>query len=137
MKHHYVFVLTCSLLQLLPALSQTTTHRVSSRSAITSTEIEWCTEMIDVGYSLQHEELTAKFCFTNTGDAPLYISVVNSANEELEMDYPSQGIPPGGEGEVVVTYMPKRKGDFKFHITVVHNQTQASILKLKGIVYDK
>ena len=133
MKHRYIFVLTCSLFQRLPALSQT--YKVSNLTPVYSTEISWNSEEVDVGYPQRNTEMRARFRFTNTGSADLHIDKVSSANGDMQITFPRQTIPPGGEGEVVVSYKPTRKGNFTYHIMVTYNNPEPAILKVHGIAY--
>jgi hypothetical protein len=50
-----------------------------------------------------------RFAFTNDGTAPLVITKALTSCSCVKVDYPKKPVPPGGRGEIVVTYEVHKK----------------------------
>jgi hypothetical protein len=77
-----------------------------------------------------------EFPFKNTGNTPLIFSCAKSSVPIS--DYPKAPINPGESGVIKVKYDSHRVGDFRFKISLCHNDTSSqAILKISGIVKPK
>jgi hypothetical protein len=85
---------------------------------------------------LQGEVVTYSFHFTNTGNAPLLISSVNSSCGCTVGSYPHEPIAPGKEGSIKVSYDSKsHHGMQNRTLTVMSNTMPAkNILRIKAKV---
>ncbi|MDR1671298.1 MAG: DUF1573 domain-containing protein [Alistipes sp.] len=54
-------------------------------------------------------EVECRFVFTNDGSAPLVITKVLTSCSCVKAGYPKKPVPPGGRGEIVVTYEVNKK----------------------------
>ena len=90
----------------------------------------------DFGTVLQGEVVTYSFHFTNTGNAPLLISSVNSSCGCTVGDYPREPIAPGKGGVIKATYDSKSHyGMQNRSLTVMANTMPAkTILHIKAKV---
>ena len=90
----------------------------------------------DFGTLLQGEVVTYSFHFTNTGNAPLLISSVNSSCGCTVGSYPREPIAPGKEGSIKVSYDSKsHHGMQNRTLTVMSNTMPAkNILRIKAKV---
>ena len=90
---------------------------------------------IDYGTIVKGSDGTKTFEFTNTGDAPLIISKVNSSCGCTVPKKPEKPIMPGERGEIQVKYDTKRVMPIRKTITVLSNaDTPTVALKIKGNV---
>lgn len=90
---------------------------------------------IDYGTIVKGADGTKTFEFTNTGDAPLIISKVNSSCGCTVPKKPEKPIMPGERGEIQVKYDTKRVMPIRKTITVLSNaDTPTVALKIKGNV---
>ena len=90
---------------------------------------------IDYGTIVKGADGTRTFGFTNTGDAPLIISKVNSSCGCTVPKKPEKPIMPGERGEIQVKYDTKRVMPIRKTITVLSNaDTPTVALKIKGNV---
>ena len=89
----------------------------------------------DFGTVLQGEVVTCSFHFTNTGDAPLLISQVNSSCGCTVGDYPHEPIAPGKGAAIKATYDSKGHHGFQTRTLTVMSNTMpaknALVLKAK------
>lgn len=90
----------------------------------------------DFGTLLQGEVVTYSFHFTNTGNAPLLISNVNTSCGCTVADFSREPINPGKEGYIKATYDSKGHHGFQTRsLTVVTNTNpNQTVLRLKGTV---
>lgn len=90
----------------------------------------------DFGTLLQGEVVTYSFHFTNTGNAPLLISSVNSSCGCTVGSYPHEPIAPGKDGSIKATYDSKsHHGQQNRTLTVMSNTMPAkTILRIKAKV---
>ncbi len=77
----------------------------------------------DIAHSLPKVE--CRFTFTNDGTAPLVITRILTSCSCVKTDYNKRPIPPGGQGEIVVTYEVNKKESGVFYkvIEVYSNST--------------
>jgi hypothetical protein len=77
----------------------------------------------DIAHSLPKVE--CRFKFTNDGTAPLVITRILTSCSCVKTEYGKRPIPPGGEGEIVVTYEVNKKESGVFYkvIEVYSNST--------------
>lgn len=95
--------------------------------------IKFKTEVIDYGTIIQNSNGTRLFTFTNTGDAPLLITKVNTTCGCTVPKYSKAPIMPGSAGELEIKYDTKRLGAFTKTVTVISNAEGGNkILKIKG-----
>lgn len=97
-------------------------------------KIEFKTETVDYGKVERGGNGVRVFEFTNTGDAPLIISKVNSSCGCTIPKKPEEPIMPGKTGVIEVKYDTKRPaGPIRKAITVISNaETPTKVLKIKG-----
>lgn len=90
----------------------------------------------DFGTLLQGEVVTYSFHFTNTGNAPLLISNVNTSCGCTVADFSHEPINPGKDGHIKATYDSKGHHGFQTRtLTVVSNTNpNQTILRMKGTV---
>ena len=98
-------------------------------------KIEFKETTIDYGTIEKGANGVRTFEFTNTGDAPLIISKVNSSCGCTVPKKPDGPILPGETGEIQVKYDTKRVMPIRKTITVLSNaETPTVALKIKGNV---
>ena len=90
----------------------------------------------DFGTLLQGEVVTYSFHFTNTGNAPLLISNVNTSCGCTVADFSREPINPGTDGHIKASYDSKGHHGFQTRtLTVVSNTNpNQTILRMKGTV---
>lgn len=87
-----------------------------------TTSIQFTEEIHDFGTVKQDSENQHIFKFKNTGNEPLIISNARGSCGCTVPRYPKDPIPPGGTGEIEVTYKPgKQKGNQTKTVTVTAN----------------
>ena len=100
-------------------------------------KIEFKQTTIDYGTIEKGADGIRTFVFTNTGNAPLVISKVNSSCGCTVPKKPDGPIMPGEDGEIEVKYDTKRVMPIRKTITVLSNaDTPTVALKIKGEVID-
>jgi hypothetical protein len=100
-------------------------------------KIEFKETTIDYGTIEKGADGVRTFVFTNTGNAPLVISKVNSSCGCTVPKKPDGPIMPGEDGEIEVKYDTKRVMPIRKTITVLSNaDTPTVALKIKGEVID-
>ncbi len=98
-------------------------------------KIEFKETTIDYGTIEKGADGIRTFEFTNTGDAPLIISKVNSSCGCTVPKKPDGPIMPGATGEIQVKYDTNRVMPIRKTITVLSNaETPTVALKIKGEV---
>jgi hypothetical protein len=85
------------------------------------------------------KEVSTKFEFTNTGQAPLLITNVTASCGCTTPKWNKAPVPPGGKGVIIVGFKPKGSVGFvEKTITVTNNSPENKIvLKIKGEVLPK
>lgn len=100
-------------------------------------KIEFKADVIDYGIIEKGADGVRVFEFTNTGDAPLIISKVNSSCGCTVPKKPEGPILPGATGQIEVKYDTNRVNPIRKTITVISNaETPTVALKIKGEVID-
>ncbi len=100
-------------------------------------KIEFKETTIDYGTIEKGADGVRTFEFTNTGDAPLIISKVNSSCGCTIPKWSKTPIMSGDTGEIQVKYDTKRVNPIRKTITVLSNaKTPTVALKIKGLVVD-
>ncbi|HLV69652.1 MAG TPA: DUF1573 domain-containing protein [Xanthomarina sp.] len=100
-------------------------------------KIEFKTDVIDYGTIEKGADGVRVFEFTNTGNAPLIISKVNSSCGCTVPKKPEGPIQPGETGQIEVKYDTNRVNPIRKTITVISNADTPTItLKIKGEVID-
>jgi hypothetical protein len=100
-------------------------------------KIEFKSDTVDYGQIEKGADGMRIFEFTNTGNAPLIISKVNSSCGCTIPKSPKDPILPGKNGEIQVKYDTQRVGPIRKAITVISNaNTPTVVLKIKGDVKD-
>lgn len=100
-------------------------------------KIEFKTDVIDYGTIDKGADGVRVFEFTNTGNAPLIISKVNSSCGCTVPKKPEGPIQPGETGQIEVKYDTNRVMPIRKTITVISNaDTPTVALKIKGEVVD-
>ncbi|WP_299101805.1 DUF1573 domain-containing protein [uncultured Winogradskyella sp.] len=121
----FLLVFTLSFFSVAP----TEFNKYDSKVAIMKFE----TEVINYGTIVQNSEGKRLFTFTNTGDAPLFITKVKTSCGCTVPNYSKAPIQPGDQGELEIKYDTKRLGAFTKTITVTSNAEGGNkILKIKG-----
>ena len=81
-------------------------------------------ESHDFGQIEQGAKVQTTFRFTNTGDAPLIITSASGSCGCTVPKWPSEPIPPGGSGDIEVSFDSKgRQGVQQKNVTIVANTT--------------
>lgn len=100
-------------------------------------KIEFKTEVIDYGEVTRGSDGVRIFEFTNTGNAPLVITEVNSTCGCTIPKKPEEPISPGDTGEIQVKYDTQILGPIRKTITVYSNaDVPAKSVKIKGRVVE-
>ena len=143
---YYLFIMAMALCLLTACSGKGDTEQLSTdlvtnpKSASQTVEkqavITFDKKEHDFGSLLQGEVVTYSFHFTNTGDAPLLISSVNSSCGCTVGDYPHEPIAPGKGGSIKATYDSKgHNGMQNRSLTVMSNTMPAkTVLRLKAKV---
>lgn len=98
-------------------------------------KIDFNTTVIDYGEITRGSNGLKVFEFTNTGNAPLVISKVNSSCGCTVPSWTNTPVAPGATGRIEVKYDTKRVGPIRKTITVTSNaETPNVALKIKGKV---
>ena len=98
-------------------------------------KIEFKETTIDYGTIEKGADGVRTFVFTNTGNAPLVISKVNSSCGCTVPKKPDGPIMPGEEGEIEVKYDTNRVGPFSKSVTITSNAFESTkVLNIKGRV---
>lgn len=98
-------------------------------------KIEFKTDEIDYGDIAKGSDGLKVFEFTNTGDAPLVISKVNSSCGCTVPSWTKEPVMPGKTGKIEVKYNTNNVGPIRKTITVESNaETPMVALKIKGNV---
>ncbi|GAA0873165.1 DUF1573 domain-containing protein [Gangjinia marincola] len=101
-------------------------------------KIKFKTKTVDYGEIEYDSNGVRSFEFTNTGNAPLVITRVNSSCGCTIPKKPEKPIQPGETGVIEVKYDTKRPGPIRKTITVESNAEQSTVaLKIKGLVKAK
>lgn len=85
-------------------------------------------------------EVTAVFRFRNEGTAPLVLLRVTTTCSCLKSSYSKRPVPPGGEGEIVLTYEPHKADPGTFHkvVQVLSNSSAGrEIITIRGNSLDR
>ncbi len=110
---------------------------ISLKAQEKAAKIEFKSDTVDYGQIEKGDDGTRVFEFTNTGNAPLIISKVNSSCGCTIPKSPKDPILPGKTGEIQVKYDTQRVGPIRKAITVISNaDTPTVVLKIKGDVKD-
>lgn len=107
------------------------TVTVSAQNAVA--KMEFKTDEIDYGTIQKGSDGLRVFEFTNTGNAPLVITKINSSSGCTVPEWPKEPIAPGKTGKIQVKYDTTRVGPIRKTITVLSNSdTPTKVLKIKG-----
>lgn len=100
-------------------------------------DIYWLESSHDFGPIKQGKYVTHEFEFENIGNVPYLIQTVEGSCGCTIADYPTQPIPPGGKGTIVVQFNSKgKKGDNTEFVTVIGNsQPEHVSLIIEADVY--
>ncbi len=101
-----------------------------------STKIEFEKIVHDFGVIERGGDGTYIFKFKNVGNKPLVINRVSSSCGCTVPSYPKEPIPPGGSGEIKVTYNTNILGRFSKNVTVFANAPTV-VLNIRGEVKEK
>ena len=95
--------------------------------------LKFKTEVVDYGTIAQNSDGTRFFSFTNTGDAPLFITKVKTSCGCTVPNYSKAPIMPGESGELEIKYNTNKLGAFTKTVTVTSNAEGGNkVLKIKG-----
>ena len=101
-------------------------------------KISFETETVDYGLILKGSDGIRVFRFTNTGDAELVVTKVNSSCGCTVPKKPEGPIAPGASGSIEVKYDTNRVGPIRKTVTVYSNADEPiKALKIKGEVVNK
>ncbi len=100
---------------------------------------EFDKEFHDFGDIPEGEKVNTVFSFTNTGNSPLIISNARGSCGCTVPDYPRKPIPPGGTGEIKVSFdSSNRAGKQDKTVTIDANTVpRSTILKITSNVMPK
>ena len=99
--------------------------------------MEFKTDEIDYGTIQKGSDGLRVFEFTNTGNAPLVITKINSSCGCTVPEWPKEPIAPGKTGKIQVKYDTTRVGPIRKTITVLSNSdTPTKVLKIKGTIIE-
>lgn len=96
------------------------TVTVSAQNAVA--KMEFKTDEIDYGTIQKGSDGLRVFEFTNTGNAPLVITKINSSCGCTVPEWPKEPIAPGKTGKIQVKYDTTRVGPIRKTITVLSIQ---------------
>ena len=101
-----------------------------------SAQISFEKDMHDFGTMKQGSDVSFKYIFTNTGDAPLIISDVKKSCGCTSPSWSKEPIAPGKSGFVVLAYDSKRVGPFNKSVVVSSNSAENPefTLRFKGTI---
>jgi hypothetical protein len=89
----------------------------------------------DFGQIMQDDKAIHEFTFTNTGDAPLMISMARSSCGCTVPTYSKEPILPGASGSIKVRYDSHRVGPINKQVVVESNSSTGTVyLKITGQV---
>ncbi|MBN2730227.1 MAG: DUF1573 domain-containing protein [Bacteroidales bacterium] len=89
----------------------------------------------DFGQIMQDDKAIHEFTFTNTGDAPLMISMARSSCGCTVPTYSKEPILPGASGSIKVKYDSHRVGPINKQVVVESNSSTGTVyLKITGQV---
>lgn len=96
-------------------------------------------ELHDYGTVDYGSDGTCVFTITNTGNAPLIITLCKGSCGCTVPTWSKDPIPPGGSTQIVVKYDTKRPGPFQKQVTITSNavNTPSKVVKIKGTVKPK
>ena len=99
----------------------------------------WATnEVIDCGYVVYEQPVTAKFELMNKGSLPLKIREVKLACGCTQVEYPKGEISPGDTFTLNATYDARQMGHFSKDIAIYSDGSQQPFfLTLRGVVVDE
>lgn len=89
--------------------------------------------------AFRSEPQTFTFRFRNDGNAPLVVTRTEQSCTCLSVNYPRKPVMPGGEGEVEITYSPKKdKGAFNNYVKIFSNSATGNptLLFVRGEVVE-
>ena len=92
-------------------------------------------EIHDYGKIENGSDGTCVFTVTNTGNAPLIISLCKGSCGCTVPDYPKEPIMPGQKSEVKVRYDTQRIGSFGKTVTLMTTNDEKIVLTIKGNVF--
>jgi hypothetical protein len=142
-----IFLVLLALLFPLPTFSQ---HFISPRESFPTeaphlrrslntnqtTRVLWHRNKVDMGYLRVGETRSETIQFSNSGNAPLDIIVINSTCPELKSTYPEDPILPGQKSEITLSVTAQSRRALTCFITVRSNSRSfADILTMIGIPY--
>jgi len=99
-------------------------------------EISFEKDMHDFGTMKQGSDVSYKYIFTNTGEAPLIISDVKRSCGCTTPGWTKEPVAPGKSGYVILAYDSKRVGPYNKSVSVISNSAEHPevILKFKGVI---
>lgn len=108
----------------------------NNSKSIAAAEISFETDMHDFGTRKQGSDVSFKYIFTNTGDAPLVISEVKRSCGCTSPSWTKEPVAPGKSGFVVLEYDSKRVGPFNKSVIVSSNSAEHPefTLRFKGTI---
>lgn len=121
----------------MPALAQKKGKKETAPAAQEAMPaISWAETMFDFGQLKQGDTTSHAFTFTNTGQAPLLITHVQTTCGCTATDWPRTPVLPGASGKVRVSFNSAGKmGRQNKIVTVMHNTPKAEDqLTMSGIV---
>lgn len=101
-----------------------------------SSVVEWLDGVeYNAGATPQGQIVKHTFRFRNPGDRPLLLQNARADCSCTTPDWTEAPVPPGGEGQIVLSYDGKREGIYNKRIRVFFDrQRRPEILRLKGEV---
>ncbi len=108
-------------------------------SNMPTTTMQFAENSFDFGTIKQNTENLHVFAFTNTGENPLIIQTANGSCGCTVPEYPTEPIPPGGQGEIKVKYSPGQQiGAQQKSVTILANTSpNETVLQIKALVEEE
>ncbi len=99
-------------------------------------KIEFAEEVYDYGTVQQNGNGVHEFVFTNTGNAPLILSMAKGSCSCTVPSWPKEPIAPGESAVIKVKYDTKRVGAINKSVTITSNAVNAptKVIRIKGNV---
>ncbi|MFN4079825.1 MAG: DUF1573 domain-containing protein [Saprospiraceae bacterium] len=107
-------------------------HSVASKNKVSV--VEWLDGVeYDAGLTPQGQIVKRAFRYRNLGERPLLLQNARADCSCATPDWTEAPVPPGGQGQIVLSYDGKREGAYNKRIRVFFDQQRRpEILRIKG-----
>lgn len=126
-------------LLLLACLAAVAVNVSSQRRSSTPSEAEIQFTKTEHNFGTVPEDgkkVSHTFEFTNTGSHPLLITRITTTCKCVNYSFSKKPIPPGGKGEITITYNPKKQEGVFYKVVQVFTNTveERHMLTMRGEV---